>query len=467
MDFFMNEPVEAVLIGAGNRGMDVYGEFALKNPHQLRFVAVADPISSRGANFARKHSLPDDRIFNSWEDLLKEDKLASTAIITTQDRDHVDPTLNALEKGYHILLEKPMATTIDECKSLVNRAEELNRHLQICHVLRYTPFWRTLHQLLRSGRIGKIVNISLRENVSYFHYAHSFIRGNWHNRSVSTPMILAKCCHDLDILYWLMESKPVKISSFGSLTHFSSNNAPEDATDRCTDGCPAASTCLYYAPSIYLDIIPLLRVTRKGGKMIDRLFTGLILDHPKITRLLSKVIPQLRQVEHYNGWPVSVITDDLSRAGKLQALKKGPYGKCVYKIEDHDVVDHQVVNIEFANQSTATLTMHGHSHEEGRTIRIDGTRGTISGSFLLSGDYIVFNDSYSGKKEILLETGMSRSGHGGGDDGLMNAFVDLIKGRKSENSLTSGRASLESHLMAFAADKSRLESSVVNMDEIR
>ncbi|MHA2298794.1 MAG: Gfo/Idh/MocA family protein [Candidatus Hodarchaeales archaeon] len=466
----MIRPVTAILIGAGNRGAAVYGEYALNHPKKLRFLAVAEPLESRRTKFARKHRIRGDNCFESWEQLFQNDKLAQVALVTTQDRLHTAPTLAALEKGYDVLLEKPMATTIEECKKIVTTAEILGRKLQICHVLRYTNFFSSIYELLRSGRIGKIVNISLRENVSYFHYAHSFIRGNWYNRSTSSPMILAKCCHDLDILYWFAGSKPVNISSFGSLTHFGPDNAPEGAPDRCTNGCPEAPTCLYYAPRIYVDIEPLFRVGRKGGTKKDKIFSGLILKHPKLVSLFSKILPPLRFSENYDGWPVSVITQDsgdTSIEGKMKALREGPYGKCVYKIEGHDVVDHQVVTIDFENQCTASLTMHGHSHEEGRSIRVDGTKGAIKGSFLLSGDYLVIHDSLTGIKEVILQTGIAQSQHGGGDDELISAFIDLINGTRDERVLTSGRASLESHLMAFAADRARLEGRVVEMSEVR
>ncbi len=463
----MPKPVTAVLIGAGNRGLDVYGEFAFKNPDLLRFMAVAEPKQVRRVKFVQRHQIREENSFNGWEDLFQKEKLAQTAIITTQDQLHAEPTLLALEKGYDVLLEKPMAASIDECKLLVNKAEEVEKKLQICHVLRYTPFFTKIHQIIQSGRIGNVVNISLRENVSYFHYAHSFIRGNWHNREKSSPMILAKCCHDLDILYWLMGVKPIKISSFGSLTHFGSDSAPEGVPYRCTDGCSAAETCLYYAPRVYIDIVPILWIAKKGGSRMTRSIAGLSLAHPKFIDRLSKIIRPLRQVKEYSGWPINVITEDFSTQGRLKALQEGPYGKCVYQVDDHNVVDHQVVNIEFEDESTANLTMHGHSYEEGRTIRIDGTKGTIKGQFLLSGDYLVVYDSLTGKKEVILSSGISKSDHGGGDDGLMHAFVKMIKGQGDEQPLTSGRASLESHLMAFAADKARLEKRMIDMEEMR
>ncbi|MHA1729216.1 MAG: Gfo/Idh/MocA family protein [Promethearchaeota archaeon] len=426
-----DNPVRAILIGAGQRGADVFGAYAIDFPLELQIIAVAEPRKTHRERFSEMHNLESGMCYEKWEDLLKEGKIsdkAEVAIIATPDRLHVKPAIAALEKGYDVLLEKPMATTLEDCKKLTDKTEQTGRKLQICHVLRYTKFYSAIHKLIREGKIGNIVNISMRENVSYWHYAHSFIRGNWHNREKSSPMILAKCCHDLDLLYWFVAARALKINSFGSLTYFGPNKAPKSAPMRCTDGCPAGDSCLYNAIRFYVENIPL----------------------------------------QYDGWPVSVITTDQSLEGRMKALREGPYGKCVYRVKDHNVVDHQVVGVEFENGVTATLTMHGHSHEEGRTIRIDGTKGTIIGEFLLSGNKLILHDSSSlNPKEIQDITAENDSGHGGGDTGLIRAFIKMIRSKDTFIGKTGARESLESHLMAFAADKARLENRIVEMQEIR
>ncbi|MFX1537061.1 MAG: Gfo/Idh/MocA family protein [Promethearchaeota archaeon] len=462
----MVEPITAVLIGAGNRGKDVYGRYALTYPNNLHFVAVAEPNPIRRKKFAEEHNIPPKRRFTSWEELLSLDKLATAAVITTQDQLHTQPALAALEKGYHVLLEKPMATTLEECRQLVDTAEKVDRHLQICHVLRYTSFFSTIKQVIVRKLIGDVITIEHRENVSYWHMVHSYVRGNWRNSEESSPMILAKCCHDLDILYWLVDSRPMKISSFGTITHFTSDNAPKGAPQRCLDGCPVAESCSYYAPRIYINIIPILRIARKGGSRFIRFLAYLALDHPRVLNILKTVIPPIKSLAEYDGWPVSIISEDSSLKGRLEVLKNGPYGRCVYHC-DNNVVDHQIVGIEFQNGVTANLTMHGHSHEEGRTIRIDGTKGTLIGEFMASGHRLVLYDHLSGKERTLLQTGLEL-GHGGGDEGLTRAFVQLLRQKNLQmDPLTSARASLESHLMAFAAEKSRISGKVVDMDEFR
>ncbi|MHA2055678.1 MAG: Gfo/Idh/MocA family protein, partial [Candidatus Hodarchaeales archaeon] len=394
--------VTAVVIGAGNRGKDVYGQYALLNPDEITFVGVAEPNDIRRADFAEKHEIPESNCFTSWEELLNTSKIAEVAFITTQDQLHTAPALKALDLGYKVLLEKPMATKLDECVQLAQKSKNLGLELRIAHVLRYTKFFQTISELINAGKIGDVITIDLRENVSYYHYAHSFVRGNWNNSEKSSPMILAKSCHDLDILFWLVGSRAKTISSFGNLLHFKPENAPVGATQRCLDGCLAVSKCKYYAPRIYIEIIPFLRIASNSHSRKIRLISNIALHHRKLFSLLKKIIPSFKEVENYKGWPVSVITDDLTLSGKWEALKRSNYGKCVY-FSDNDVVDHQVVIINFDNGVTATFTMHGFSHDEGRTIRVDGTIGTIIGEFLSTKTKLVFYDHLKGTEDIILD----------------------------------------------------------------
>ncbi len=297
------------------------------------------------------------------------------------------------------------------------------------------------------------------------------MRGNWRNVESSSPMILAKCCHDLDILYWIVNSLPKKISSSGNLFHFKLENAPEKAPKYCVEGCPNQDSCLYYAPRIYIDIEPILQVIDKGENGLFKFFANLRRNHLKALKFFTTIIPPLKQFRHWKEWPVEPLyhghEEDYSDDAKWNILKSSRYGKCVYKC-DNDVVDHQIVNIEFENGVTANLTMHGFSENEGRTLRIDGTKGTLIGKFEMSGEKIIFYDHYTGTEEVIykqkLKLGVAQ--HGGGDLKIVKSFINSVK-NKSEEPLTSARASLESHLMAFAAEKSRLEDVVINMKEFR
>lgn len=411
--------ITAVMLGAGGRGLQAYGPYATQYPDALQFVAVAEPRADRREAFAQRHNIPPERCYESWDDLLNEGKIADALFNCTMDQMHTPSTLAALNAGYDVLLEKPMAHHLEDNVRLVQVAEEKGRLLQICHVLRYTNFFRKLREIVQSGRLGRIITVDHRENLIYWHMAHSFVRGNWRREDTSAPMILAKCCHDLDILTWILQERVARLSSFGSLTHFRPENAPEGAPLRCTDGCPAEEECKWYAPRLYVS---------------DR-----------------------------NGHPWNALTLVTTKEARLQELKTGPYGRCVYHC-DNDVVDHQVINMETENGTTITMTMEGHSNQEGRTMRYDGTRATLMGKFT-EPNKIVIHDHLTGtREEIPVEN--AASGHGGGDMALVHSFVRAIRGEPDE-SLTSARASLESHLLAFAAEEARLNRTVVEMSDFR
>ena len=435
----MSDPITAVLAGAGNRGAHSYGPYALQYPDELNIVAVAEPDPVRRTRFAKAHEIPESRQFTTWEALLAAEKLADAAIITTQDQMHTAPTLAALDLGYHVLLEKPMAPTLTENVQLVQAAERTGRLLQIGHVLRYAPFFETVHEIVTSGRLGEIVTVEHRENVSYWHMAHSYVRGHWRNRATASPMILAKCCHDLDLLTWNL-GPVTRLSSVGSLIHYRAENAPESAPPRCTDGCPVANDCAWYAPRIYLEMTALE----------NNFYTADVQIPPT-----------------YGGWPRSTITDDPTNPDAVrEALQTGPYGRCVYHC-DNDVVDHQIVTMETEASASIALVMHGHSHREGRTLRYDGTRATLRGAYFFDEQRLEVHDHLTGEVEVIeLELGpLGEAGHGGGDFGLMKAFVRAV--RDPDTALTTARESLESHLMAFAADEARLDGSVIDMEAFR
>ncbi len=407
--------IKAILIGAGARGIGAYGAFALKNPNDIKFVGVADPDPERKMYFSYQHGIIDEFQFSSFEEILSKPKFADACFICTQDAMHVEPAKKALELGYDVFLEKPMAVTPEDCIYLEKIAHLNNRKLMIGHVLRYTTFFETIKQILDSGKIGILMTIQHNENVSYWHQAHSYVRGNWRNLKESSPMILAKSCHDLDILYWFSESTPNKVSSFGFLSYFNEKNAPLGAPKRCLDGCPHKDTCAYYAPKVYLNAPDWMKL------------------------------------------PVSnQMTDDAI----LEALKKGPYGRCVFH-SDNDVVDHQVVSLEFENEMTASFTMTAFTHENTRTIKLMGTLGEIRGH-MDKEEIEIYTFGIEEPERIKLSS--LDYGHNGGDYGIMKAFVRLLEIGDNE-AITSDESSVMSHLLAFAAEKSRLEGRTIDFHQ--
>ncbi len=406
--------IEAILVGGGDRGHHVYGKLAAKRPERLRFVDMADPSPQRRARFDEIHRLGDDHLWEDPLELLDQPRRAEAAIIASPDRFHEAHTTAALAAGYHVLAEKPMASTLEGCQRVVSAAENSSGSLHIGHVLRFTPFFQTLHEVVASGRLGDIVTVAHRENLVAYHMAHSFVRGNWGKREFAPPMIVAKCTHDLDILHWNLGSPVRTISSVGNLFEFRPERAPTGATERCTDPCPVED-CPYDARRVYLN--------------------------PALT-----------------GWPVHVITDDLSPEGRLRAIETGPYGICAYRAGS-DVVDHQVVTMELESGTSVTLTMHGHSHEEGRTMRYDGTRATLRGRFGRVQEITVHQHSSGDVREVPIPT--VASGHGGGDAGILEGFCDSVENGTAP--LTSGAESMISHYLAFMAEEARVRQTVISL----
>lgn len=420
------QPLEAVLLGAGNRGRDAFGRFALEHPETLRFVAVADPDPARLERFGLEHGIPEALRFASWESLLAQPRIAPALFLTLPDVLHERSAIRALEAGYHLMLEKPVASTLEGSLRVARAAEASGSHVMLGYVLRYTPFFHTVRKLVRSGALGRVVTIEWRENVSSTHQSHSFVRGNWSRLEKSSPMILAKCSHDLDMLGWVTGQRVARVSSFGNLAYFRPENAPEGAPERCLDNCPVEPTCAFSALKIYLG--------------------------------------------ENTAWPVSTITTDLSLEGRRRAIETGPYGRCVYRA-GNDVVDHQVVSFLFEDGASGTLTMHGHSAEEGRSIRIDGTKATLRGTFKSSLEEIRLEPhdmktAFEGGGELIpLEAPEANpgGGHGGGDGGLARSFVRSIR----EGAREPVSSYMESHYLAFAIEQARLEGRIVDMQTFR
>lgn len=467
---FASGPVRAVLVGAGNRGREVYGAWARKHPDRMRIVAVADPDAGRRAEAQAQHAIADSLAFSDWRELVAAGEAgkfeAEACLVCTQDAMHVEPCLAALKAGWHVLLEKPMATTPRDCLALVGAAETAGRQLRVCHVVRYTSFFQTLKRALDSGVIGRPLHIEHSENVSFWHFGHSYVRGAWRRAEDSTPLILAKTCHDLDILYWLVGRPALRVSSFGGLSYYRAESAPPGAPERCSSACPAFRDCIWNVEALYGSGERILSVGRRAESPFVRLASGCAVSGTRALRALGRRLPALSGAGDWKGWPASALSSDGSAAGKAAALASGPYGRCIYAC-DNDQPDHEAVTIEFEGGLTASLTVQGLSNLDGRSIRIDGSKGTIEGRFTYAGERLELFEHRSMRRRVLYREGLSGKAHGDGDEGLIASFVSSLRGEGRGEPLTSGRASLESHLMGFAAERARLEGRVVSLDELR
>ncbi len=408
----LSRPVSVILIGAGHRG-SIYADFAKKNPGEMKIVGVADPNAYRLQGMAGIHKVPAPNCFESWEDVFKKEKFADAVIIATPDYLHCAPCMKALEKGYDVLLEKPIATTEEECRQILARAKEANRIVGVCHVLRYTPYFRELKQILDAKMIGEVISIQHLEPIEYIHMSHSYVRGQWRNSKTSTPIILAKSSHDADIIRWLVNNPSDMIHCFGNLKWFTAANAPTGSTERCIDGCAVEGTCPYSALQIYY----------RDRKRLH------VFDLPEDKTKWDKAI--------------------------MKGLKTTNYGRCVYRM-DNDQPDHLTLNILFKNGVTAAFSMEAFVSYEGRRTRIMGSTGDIYGDM----ENFTLTSFRTGKK---LTWSMKTDSHGGGDHPMVKDWVQAV-GQQNPALLSSTiDVSVESHIMAFAAEKSRLNKTIENI----
>ena len=407
-----------IVIGAGSRGT-IYGSWAHQNG--IEIAAVAEVRPDRLAEAGKQWNVPENRLFTDISQLFALGKIADAAIIATMDRDHFGHVMAALDCGYDILLEKPISPDPRECLAIEEKANALGKKITVCHVLRYTNFWGKLKDIIDSGELGKIVAIKHSENIGNFHMAHSFVRGNWRNDTLSSPIILQKSCHDLDILLWLTGAHCTKAAAFGSLTYFKEKNAPAGSADRCCD-CPVADKCRFEAKKCYLPTL--------------------------------------------GTWPTDVVCLEQTEEALDAALKTGPYGRCVYRC-DNNVCDHMSMILEFDNEVTATFSLTAQTGPCHREIRIMCEDGEIIGDdskrqILVRKHFSSPNDSF---EEKIYNIRTNASGHGGGDAGIMEDFTASLSDDAATRSAIS--ASVESHLMAYALEKSRITGQVVTLDGFR
>lgn len=414
----VSKPVTIVILGAGGRG-NVYANYARRYPNAMKVVGVAEPIEYRRNRMVKQYGIPAENIYNDYRDALAVARFADAVVISTPDDLHYDPCMKALALGYQVLLEKPAAPTEKECKSILAQTKKYNGIVAVCHVLRYAPYFIALHNVLEKKVIGDIVSMQHLEPIQYAHMAHSYVRGNWRSSKATTPIILAKSCHDLDIMRWLIGKECKTISADGSLSLFKAENAPEGATLRCTDGCPHESTCPYSAIDIY--------VRRKAHLGVFDL------KNPKDNEAI------------------------------MEKLRTTGYGRCVYHC-DNDQCDHYVTNMVFDDNITASFSMEAFTPWGGRRTRIMGTKGFIEGDMKSFTVYDFRTNKISvWDKNVAEIPEYKGAGHGGGDLALLRDFLEAVD--KKDSSLLSSTidASIESHVMGFRAEKSRLSNKKVRV----
>lgn len=410
-------PITAITLGAGSRG-NVYGNFAVEYPDQVDIVGVAEPIPIRQERYARLHGIADEHRFETWEHVFERPKFADAIIVTTPDDLHYGPCMRALELGYDVLLEKPISPSEQECRDILERTRATGRIVAVCHVLRYAPYFVKMREVMQSGAIGEVVSVQHLEPIEAIHMSHSYVRGNWHDSRATTPIILAKSSHDLDILRWMLGRPAERIQAFGALSWFRADNAPEGSTSRCMDGCAVEAECPYSALRIY---------------------------HRDRQRLYVFDLPDDR-----SAWDAAI----------LEYLRTTDYGRCVYRM-DNDQPDHYVTNIQFAGGTTASFSMEAFTPFGGRRTRVMGSMGYIEGD--MTRLRVVDFPTRTTRDFESATLGVDRfaaDGHGGGDWRLMADFVEAVATQDASVLTSSIDASIESHVMGFAAERSRRDHTV-------
>ena len=435
--------IKAIILGTGNRGL-AYGDYALNCPEELEIAGLCDVNGLRLKEAAKRYSVPEDRCFDNLADLLAAGIEADFVINATMDQMHYETTVALIEAGYSILLEKPVTGSPRELLDIERRAKNKGIHIFVCHVLRYTPFYRKIKELLNAGRIGGIIAIEMNEHVWHGHFVNAYVRGKWRKEAeCGSGFLLAKCCHDTDLMCWLNNTTtPEKVSSFGSRSFYCPENAPKGSSEYCYN-CPVKDNCLF-----------------------DAMKFELVMD----------CCPQ------YTWLNTGKAINEMTTEEKTEYLKNSEFGKCVFKT-DMDIVDRQCVSVEFKNGSIGTLNMIGGASKAGRHIHIVCEYGEILG-YLESGKVIYreFNKSVSESKytgddmthtDAVIDVnkevvkGASFGGHSGGDYGIMHDVVDYFKGKTSSPSLTHISDSVAGHFVVYAAEESRVNSKTVKIDEYK
>ncbi|MBQ6907708.1 MAG: Gfo/Idh/MocA family oxidoreductase [Clostridia bacterium] len=404
--------LNAVIVGCGGRGQ-IFAEYAKKSPKEMKVVAIAEKRDFLREKMKKEYGIEDQYIFSDYKELFSKGKIGDVIFIATQDNQHIEPALMALDAGYkNLMVEKPIDRDLQKCVMLSKKADECGAKLQICHSLRFSPFYRKMKELIDSGVIGEIKHINQEEGVGYYHYVHSFVRGDWANEDESSPMILAKCCHDMDLMLYLLDAHAKEVSSYGKEGFFSEENAPKNSADRCID-CKVRNTCDFDAIKIYMS--------------------------------------------HLDFFSSAVYKEGFSNLE--DAMVNGRYGRCAYRC-NNNVVDHQSVNILFEGGITGTLTMTAFSKENDRETRIFGTKGEIVGDFDENVIYVkpFLSDIKTYKAEVI------ESGHGGADTVTVADF--LAAARDEKEMCTPISVSIESHAMCEATEVSRKTGKSIKISDM-
>ena len=427
----VQKKIWVVVVGYGNRGQ-VYADYSIDEPNELGIAAIVDPNDFKLQEAKKRYGLSDESLFHNFEEFVKSGIKCDLVINATMDQYHYETAMKILNAGFDMLMEKPIVPEAKQLREIERTAKERRLKVFVCHVLRYTPYYRKIKEIINAGTIGEIMTMEMNEHVSVPHYLASYVRGKWNSEEkCGSGFLLAKSCHDLDLMCWLNnDSAPVEVVSMGNRSQFIPKQAPEGATEFCHE-CPHESTCDYSAILHYMkkEVMPFL--------VWDR---------------LNK--------------PLDEITDE----EKMEFLKTDIYGKCAYTCGGN-IVDRQNAIVSFENGSIATFNLVGGSTAPRRFLHIVGTKGEIVG-ILEEDEFVVRRHSlgqelYGTEEKVQIHpiNNAKYGGHNGGDYAIMHDLVRYMNGDRSSVSITSIEDSVNGHLCVFAAEQSRRTGTIVDIKE--
>lgn len=417
-----NGIVTLLLLGAGGRGT-IYARFAARMPDKARIVGVAEPREFFRQRIVHENAVPPEYVFSDWKEAARRPRFADAVVISTLDGTHEEMAVTFASLGYHILIEKPLALTPEDCLTIADAVRRNGVILSVCHVMRYAQYTEKMRQLISSGRLGALISVRHAEPVGFWRYAHSYVRGNWRKEEDSSCLLLAKSIHDLDWLNYVVGRKCTHLSSFGGLMFFRAENRPENAAERCLDcsvpGCP------YHAPKFYL----------------ERFRSGI------------------------RDYIIESVASPLTEENILEAMRSGPYGRCVFAC-DNNVADHQTVSLEFEGGTTAVFTLSGCSAHSERTTTIFGSLAELC----FDGSKIELLSYADSSREVFVldpdDDSMERH-HNYGDRNCFESFIDAVRNEDPSRLKTGLEEALDSYMLTFAAERARKERRVISMEEFR
>ena len=410
-----DKPVRIVVFGAGNRARK-YLEYAARNPQELKPVAIVEPLEIRRRKTAARFGVPAEACFATVEDYFANTVEADAALISTPEDQHFVPAMKSIDMGYHILLEKPIAQTYEECAAIAENARRRNVVVAVCHIMRFHPYFMKIKEVVDSGELGKIISINHYAEVNLDRMTHGYVRGLWNRAEKTNPMLLAKCCHDMDFLLWVCGSPCRRVSSFGSLRWFRTENAPEGSGDRCIS-CKVEAECPYSAVDLYRN--------RRDW---------------------------IRNFDVHEG---ETIDDAIERE-----LETGIYGRCVYRCENN-VADHQTVNMELGDGTTISLVANAFTLDDFRGTHIKMTHGEIDGD-----ETALRVRRFRGQQETVYDFSdiVKKPFHADADLYIVDDFVKAVRSGNDAAVRTGIDGSIASHRVCFEAERSRLEGRTVTID---